>query len=751
MGRKYHLSVLYVLLLLCAPLLPIQADAGWSHDPAVNTAITTQVGADTGTAITDDASGGAIIAWTDPSNNIRVQKIDANGNLLWGANGKPLTSGENNYYPQIVTDMSGGAFIVWQKGSSGDGIYVQQVDGDGDGLWSIGDQMVVVNGGGISGKHRNPRIVSDGQQGVIVVWEDSRSAGTTGFDIYAQRYFLSDDGDGYYEWSPNGVEICAATGDQLNPQQFSDNNGGVVFVWQDQWLGKWKIMALRVDVETGSPSIGGGWSYNGNPVSFSDQEDNVKPQITGDGSGGAIISWQVGNDGSGGIYAQRISISAEYPWFANQLELIVSAGQNKRQNPQIISDGSGGAIISWLGVNSSNGTSTGIYAQRIDGSGTVKWITNGVTVASPSAIDTGVPPQIVSDGSNGAIIAWSDQRNGSDYNVYSQRISGTNGSAQWTSNGALVSTAANDQRVPRMIGDSGGAIIVWQDQRSADGDIYAQKVLADGSLPIVVPTVTTTEASEISFTTAKSGGNVTIEGGASVTARGVCWGTSANPASNCISAGSGTGSFSGVISGLTPATPYHVRAYATNSAGTSYGDDLQFTTVAGSTLTLGLTLNGGATGRVTSDPVGIDCTSSQCNPVIFAADTKVTLTGTPDSDSTLVWGGDCEVLNGKCSITMNGARSATASFNYVQTVRILGSASPFTLIGDAYAGLPGGGGTIQARVHEFTETLNLNRSINAILKGGYDTAYSGNSGLTTVKGKVTVASGRLTVENLIIK
>ncbi len=96
------------------------------------------------------------------------------------------------------------------------------------------------------------------------------------------------------------------------------------------------------------------------------------------------------------------------------------------------------------------------------------------------------------------------------------------------------------------------------------------------------PTVSTTSVSNIAQTTASSGGNVTADGGASVTARGVCWSTSSNPttANSKTTDGTGTGTFSSSITGLSSNTAYHVRAYATNSAGTSYGSDVLFTTTS---------------------------------------------------------------------------------------------------------------------------------------------------------------------------
>jgi hypothetical protein len=108
--------------------------------------------------------------------------------------------------------------------------------------------------------------------------------------------------------------------------------------------------------------------------------------------------------------------------------------------------------------------------------------------------------------------------------------------------------------------------------------------------PAVLPTVTgTTAISNISYTTANSGGTITNDGGAAITVRGVCWSTSSNPTialSTKTIDGSGTGSFTSSITGLLAATTYYVRAYATNSVGTAYGNQVVFTTTAFTLATL---------------------------------------------------------------------------------------------------------------------------------------------------------------------
>jgi uncharacterized protein (TIGR02145 family) len=95
-----------------------------------------------------------------------------------------------------------------------------------------------------------------------------------------------------------------------------------------------------------------------------------------------------------------------------------------------------------------------------------------------------------------------------------------------------------------------------------------------------VPVLTTSVVKDVAETLASCGGNITNDGGAKITAKGVCWSTTTAPTiSNSKTVdGTGTGSFISNMTGLTTFTTYYVRAYATNSAGTAYGNEINFTT-----------------------------------------------------------------------------------------------------------------------------------------------------------------------------
>jgi uncharacterized protein (TIGR02145 family) len=118
---------------------------------------------------------------------------------------------------------------------------------------------------------------------------------------------------------------------------------------------------------------------------------------------------------------------------------------------------------------------------------------------------------------------------------------------------------------------------------NASGIGWGEEKSFTANIQVVLPTVTTTSISAITQTTATGGGNVKSDGWASVTARGVCWSTSQNPTTSDTKTtnGTGTGSFTSNLTGLSANTPYYVRAYATNSAGPGYGDQVSFTTSGG--------------------------------------------------------------------------------------------------------------------------------------------------------------------------
>lgn len=210
------------------------------------------------------------------------------------------------------------------------------------------------------------------------------------------------------------------------------------------------------------------------------------------------------------------------------------------------------------------------------------------------------------------------------------------------------------------------------------GTAYGSDVTFTTSTTASVPTVTTSSITAIALTTATGGGNVVSDGGANVSVRGVCWSTTANPtySSPHTSDGSGTGTYTSSITGLTLGTTYHVRAYAYNSSGYSYGSDVTFTTLASASLptlsttavTLITSTSATSGGIITADggaavSVRGVCWSTSANPVATGSHSlDGTLTGTFTSNITGLTGNTIYHVRAYATNTSGTAYGSDISF-----------------------------------------------------------------------------------------
>ncbi|MDD2330539.1 MAG: BACON domain-containing protein [Bacteroidales bacterium] len=195
--------------------------------------------------------------------------------------------------------------------------------------------------------------------------------------------------------------------------------------------------------------------------------------------------------------------------------------------------------------------------------------------------------------------------------------------------------------------------------------------LLHGCKQPVPPGIDTNAASNITTTSMSSGGTVTSDGGAPVTARGICWSTSGSPSidlSTKTNDGSGLGSFTSSLNGLSPNTTYYIRAYATNEAGTAYGTQVSATTLAANaslttTPITDLTSFGAFTGGNITNDGGADITSRGVCWSTTANPTADMATRTQDGSG-----------SGSFSSTLTGLASRTTYFVRAYAVNSAGTA-----------------------------------------------------------------------------
>lgn len=445
--------------LITFALSPRDARAQWiENGVGVCTATDVQVSQ----TACSDGGGGVIVTWHDHRNgeyDIYAQHIEASGAPIWTIDGVPIcTASGHQWYPRIVPDGEGGAIITWHDGRAGNyDIYAQRVDAGGTTLWTANGVALCTD----TANQENPRLVSDGFFGAIVTWRDDRGSA---YDIYARRV----SGAGVPQWTVDGVPICTAADDQVGAVIATDDVGGAIIAWRDLRAG------FAGDVYAQHVSPGGivSWAVNGEPVCTAAQEQE-DIRIVSDGSGGAIICWLDLRNASSDVYAQKMNLSGSPDWTTDGVPVCTdSASQDE---PQVVSDGYGGAIIAWNDFRNGNWD---LYAQRLDISGTAQWTADGITLCDAPAQQSRM--ELISDGAGGAIVAWFDFRGGGFSDIYAQIVSAS-GSVQWQANGVPVCMAPNDQNYPTMASDGeGGAIIVWTDKRSGLEDIYAQRMTRQG-------------------------------------------------------------------------------------------------------------------------------------------------------------------------------------------------------------------------------------------------------------------------------
>jgi hypothetical protein len=455
---------------------PSNMYAQWSADSSVNTAICTAASDQNSPRIVSDGSGGAIIAWFESRSgnyDIYAQRVNAWGVVQWTTDGVAIcTAAGDQYTFTIVSDDSGGAIITWDDPRNGNNdIYAQRVNVAGIVQWAT-DGVAICTA---AGDQNSPAIVSDGSGGAIITWNDHRSSGSN--DIYAQRVNAS----GVVQWTTDGVAICTAPADQGSPTIVSDGSGGAIIAFYNYpSSGNFDIYAQRV-YASGVVQ----WTTDGVAICTTTGVQTT-PTIVSDDSSGAIIIWYDYRSGSYDIYAQRVNASGAVQWTTDGVAICTAPGDQFTRT--IVSDDSGGAIIAWQDPRSGKND---IYAQRVNSSGAVQWTTDGVVICT--ATNDQYSPAIASDGSGGAIVTWYDYRS-VNFDIYAQHVNAS-GAVLWMTNGTAICKRPGYQYAPAIVSDgSAGAIIAWCDQRNGNFDIYAQHINADAALPIQLAAVTAYEA-----------------------------------------------------------------------------------------------------------------------------------------------------------------------------------------------------------------------------------------------------------------
>ncbi len=448
-----------------------------------------------GCLLSDSAGGAIVIfdhtTGPYPGNmQYYAQHIDREGYLLWGSSARLIQDSVGDYYGRLIArdgllrNNDGGWYLIIRDAyfnhqtllEDSSMVYFQRYDSLANPLWGEeGIQMTPMNYLMGDTFYRAYNMVNDGEGGIIFV--KSRYIKDEEMKVWLQRMSP----EGKFLWDSLGVKmLCYHDPDSFywgNTDLVSDGQGGAIFCYEDGYFQRvggdghklwgenlihpWPEAPESTVVGSLHPMRDGGAILVGLKYEGMDDEYNIYRSVKAqrlDGDGNLL--W-----GEGGVQVSPVG-----------LELGGGGFPDER----------GGAIINWSVADTLWGVHRSEYAQWIDSLGNLLWDEEGVLICDGAV---GYPGRMVmcTDGTGGVIIAWEDGRNEVyDLDIYGQRIDSA-GVVRWEENGIPISRKIRTQYCQRIVSDgSGGAIIVWTELNyQTVWDVYGQQVNAAGSLGMV--------------------------------------------------------------------------------------------------------------------------------------------------------------------------------------------------------------------------------------------------------------------------
>ena len=373
---------------------------------------------------------------------------------------------DGQFFPSVVEDGKGGVIVVWEDYRTGKDwdIYAQRMVKNNT-LWQP-------NGLSLSRIERNQRRLQTVRNGshAIVAWNDRRHGNS--WDIYAQAVNL----DGKLLWEADGIPLCTNVADQSTQAILGDGKGGAIVVWEDE---RRSSEFQDLYMQHINPEGKAKWKRDGIPV-FPSESLQSDPLLIADGKNGFYVVWWdvVGYD-AWHIMAYRLNFDGEPLWDA---PLLITPADGMQGEPRVVSDGIGGVIVVWQIYE--NFINDQLYGQRITADGKKLWQDKGVPICTADGIQKHAT--IVSDGKQGIIAVWRDERDIFG-DLYMQGVR-SDGTLAWEKDGIPLCTAGGHQDKPfiiRTVADQ--FFVAWLDFRGDFGEeskdaIYCQQIDMQGKL-----------------------------------------------------------------------------------------------------------------------------------------------------------------------------------------------------------------------------------------------------------------------------
>ncbi len=291
--------------------------------------------------MTSDGAGGAIVLWSDyrfGSYDIIGQRIDENGDRLWGATGQPMTNLTDSQFPQAVIPAGGGEFILaYRDNRSGNNdLYAQKFDLTGAVAWGATGAAMCTD----PSSPGNIALVADGAGGAIIVWTDYRTGDE---EVFVQKVDQWGNGD----WAADGVAIADGIPTLGPPTITTDTEGGAIIGFVAGTLG------AGMDIHTTVQRIDADgdilW-WPGGILASTGSWPTYSECICPDGEGGAIVlmyDFRDTDQGTMALYAQKIDHDGTPRWTAGGRKVTSGFEDSDVDRTYMTSDLLGGAYCVW--------------------------------------------------------------------------------------------------------------------------------------------------------------------------------------------------------------------------------------------------------------------------------------------------------------------------------------------------------------------------------------------------------------------
>jgi hypothetical protein len=405
-------------------------------------------------------TGDFFLVWEDYRNgtgnsDIYLQKLNAKGEELWRHGGIPVCafSGEQSR-PVMVEDGVGGVIVAWVDARKGeDDIYAQRISETGKSKWVLNGTVVCQAPRSQSGL----RAVTDGREGVVLLWVDARNILTTGFDLYIQR--MNEVGEPL--WGVNGKTFTPLEGMQTSPSLAPDGEGGAFVTWMDNRSGVSNISAQHLN------SYGiAEWEEEGRALAAKDQPQR-SPEILLNFMKDLYVAWEDARFGEGfeKIYVQRLTPGGSQVWgFGGRIVCQMVGSQTK---PRIAQDVYGDLWVTWLDGRSFIKGRLKLMCQRLTLDGVPKWDASAATLGDGLTYNNDY--SMVTDKNGHSYFVWNQTELNEHKHAYFQHLD-PSGMKQLGLDGLFLGSDDHQQFAPVMaINGDQQVLVCWVEFDPATG------------------------------------------------------------------------------------------------------------------------------------------------------------------------------------------------------------------------------------------------------------------------------------------